>query len=317
MSDKSLFRRNLLIIVALHVLVVCGLFFSGFFSRHRDDATWLDGGGSPPQQASQAGNAQPAPDETAPDSTPDKSPADSGSSAPSLIFLGTPAPSATPTPTPTPTPRRTPEPSTPTPTPTPRTPTPAPSTPRRTPTPKKSASRSPSPKTTPKKSSTPEASSSAKKSASHSETPKPKSTAGKGNDDHEDTGAANAGTSSPKGGKPGTRPGEGGGNRGGKGSIGGAERESQIRWYLEKIHDRIYSRWVSPSADPTLSVLIKIRIQKDGHVSDVSLAKSSGNPAMDESAMLAAKSVKQLDPLPSVIDDSFYDVPIEFKPTPQ
>ena len=58
---------------------------------------------------------------------------------------------------------------------------------------------------------------------------------------------------------------------------------------------------------------MKIRIEKDGHVSNATREKSSGNAIMDESVMTAAKSVTQIDPLPAAIDDSFYDVPIEFE----
>lgn len=86
------------------------------------------------------------------------------------------------------------------------------------------------------------------------------------------------------------------------------------------IHDRFYSQWQQPSSivkeGEKMSAVIKIRIEKDGHISSVSLAKSSGNAIMDESVMTAAKRVTQIDPLPAAIKDSFYIVPIELELTP-
>ena len=46
MGDRSHFRRNLIIIAVLHLLVIGGLWFSGVFSnKTSDEVTWLDGGG--------------------------------------------------------------------------------------------------------------------------------------------------------------------------------------------------------------------------------------------------------------------------------
>ena len=51
------------------------------------------------------------------------------------------------------------------------------------------------------------------------------------------------------------------------------------------------------------SALVKIRIEKDGTISDVSLAQSSGNDVMDKSVMEAARKVTQVDPLPQGLGD--------------
>ena len=125
-----------------------------------------------------------------------------------------------------------------------------------------------------------------------------------------EAGTAGTGNSRGRGGK---HPGNGEGNGNGPGKEGGSK--DQINWYLAMIQDRFYSRWQRPVLGEQLSTVVKIRIQKDGHISAVSLEKSSGNAIMDESAMTAAKSVPQIDPLPAAIQDSFYDVPIEFKLT--
>lgn len=83
------------------------------------------------------------------------------------------------------------------------------------------------------------------------------------------------------------------------------------------IKKRFTSQWVQPAGIAgDISTVVKIRIEKDGHISDVSLAQSSGNAIMDDSVLSAAKGVTQVDPLPAAIKDSFYIVPIEFDLTP-
>ena len=66
-----------------------------------------------------------------------------------------------------------------------------------------------------------------------------------------------------------------------------------------------------------IATLIKIKIDRAGHVSGVSLAKSSGNSTVDESALTAAQRVTQVEPLPKGLGDSDgYEVNIEFKLNP-
>lgn len=82
------------------------------------------------------------------------------------------------------------------------------------------------------------------------------------------------------------------------------------------LHDRFYSEWVQPTSvvqSAKLSVLLKIRIQKDGRISDYSIARSSGNSVVDDSVTAAAARVKQVDPLPSGLGDDYYDVNINFE----
>jgi len=59
---------------------------------------------------------------------------------------------------------------------------------------------------------------------------------------------------------------------------------------------------------------LQIRIEKDGHIAEVKIVKSSGNVVMDESVMAAAKRVLQIDPLPSGLGGgSAYTVNINFE----
>ena len=82
------------------------------------------------------------------------------------------------------------------------------------------------------------------------------------------------------------------------------------------LHDRFYSEWVQPTSvvhSAKLTVLLRIRIQKDGQISDYSISKSSGNPVVDDSVTAAAARVKQVDPLPAGLGSEYYDGNINFE----
>jgi TonB family protein len=105
---------------------------------------------------------------------------------------------------------------------------------------------------------------------------------------------------------------------GGGGHAGGADGESQFGWYGSMLHDRFYSEWVQPtslaSTGAKNSVLVKIRIEKDGRVSNFEVIKPSGNTEIDESVAAVAKRVTQVDPLPAGLGSGdHYDVKINFE----
>jgi len=107
-------------------------------------------------------------------------------------------------------------------------------------------------------------------------------------------------------------------SRGGGGHAGGVGGESQFGWYGSMLHDRFYSEWVQPtslaSTGAKNSVLVKIRIEKDGRVSNFEVIKPSGNPTIDESVAAIAKRVAQVDPLPAGLGSGdHYDVKINFE----
>ena len=84
------------------------------------------------------------------------------------------------------------------------------------------------------------------------------------------------------------------------------------------LHDRFYSEWVQPSSLASSgaknSVLVKMRIEKDGRVSNFEIIKPSGNAAVDQSVTAAAKRVTQVDPLPAGLGNGeHYDVKINFE----
>ena len=107
------------------------------------------------------------------------------------------------------------------------------------------------------------------------------------------------------------------GSAGSGGHASGEGGSSETGWYKNMLHDRFHSEWVQPTtvvaSGAKLSVLVKIRIQKDGRVSDFEIVRPSGNVVVDESVQAVAARVKQVDPLPSGLGDDYYDVKINFE----
>jgi TonB family protein len=310
MTRDARFWRNVTIVGLIHLLVLFGLlWWSRARPRVPKDVVWMEGG---------AGASAPAGAETPPLATPEATPVETPEevkeeptpevvpTAKSEIEIPSPTASATPTPTPTPTATATP---TPTAKPTPK------STPRPTPkpTPRRKSTPSPTPKATPKPKPTPEEE--AEKAAKEVEK---KEAIAKAALAKEKSGKNDEGTAE-KPAKKATAAGDeakakGSGVSGGKGS--GAGGASDVGWYGNMLHDRFYSEWVQPTSvvhSARLSVLLRIRIQKDGRISEYSIAKSSGNPVVDDSVSAAAARVKQVDPLPSGLGDDYYDVNINFE----
>src|SRR6266568_1650070 len=68
---------------------------------------------------------------------------------------------------------------------------------------------------------------------------------------------------------------------------GGGSTASEFGWYGNMLHDRFYSAWIQPTTHvPTgakISTLVKVRIEKDGHVSKFEIIKPSENAVVNES----------------------------------
>jgi TonB family protein len=104
----------------------------------------------------------------------------------------------------------------------------------------------------------------------------------------------------------------------GGGHAGGSVNESQFGWYGSMLHDRFYSEWVQPTsvtdAGGKNSVLVKLRIEKNGHVSSFEIVRSSGNAELDDSVKALANRVSQVEPLPDGLGKAdHYDVKINFE----
>ncbi|MGZ5503872.1 MAG: TonB family protein [Chthoniobacterales bacterium] len=104
---------------------------------------------------------------------------------------------------------------------------------------------------------------------------------------------------------------------GSNGHASGAGNASQFSWYGNMLHDRFYRDWEQPTtvvaSGAKLSALAKIRIEKDGRISDFKIVRSSGNVVVDESVEAVGKKVTRVDALPAGIGSSgHFDVNINF-----
>ena len=110
-----------------------------------------------------------------------------------------------------------------------------------------------------------------------------------------------------------TNPGVGQGSRAGS--------ESLFAWYGKMLHDRFYSEWVQPTSvvasSNKMSTLVKIRIEKDGRISDFAIVRSSGNLLLDESVTAVATRVTRVDPLPDGLGNGPYERKINFELEPR
>ena len=98
----------------------------------------------------------------------------------------------------------------------------------------------------------------------------------------------------------------------------GAGSASQFARYGSMLHDRFFGAWEQPTSvvasGAKMSVLVRIRIEQDGRVSDFSLVRPSGNVVVDDSVAAVAKRVTQVDPLPAGLGQSgHYEVKINFE----
>jgi len=120
--------------------------------------------------------------------------------------------------------------------------------------------------------------------------------------------------------QPASHPSDGKGNSAGTsgGHAGGGSNASEFGWYGNMLHDRFYSAWIQPTTNVAsgnkISTLVRVRIEKDGRVSNFEIIKPSENVVVNESVAAIAKRVTQVDPLPAGLGSGdHYDVKINFE----
>jgi outer membrane biosynthesis protein TonB len=88
-------------------------------------------------------------------------------------------------------------------------------------------------------------------------------------------------------------------------------------WYGNMLHDRFYREWAQPTTvvatGAKLFALARIRIEKDGRISDFRIVRPSGNVVVDESVAAVGKKVTRVDALPTGVGNGgHYEVNINF-----
>jgi protein TonB len=115
----------------------------------------------------------------------------------------------------------------------------------------------------------------------------------------------------------GTGSGDKSGNAGisggtGNGHIGQPNGIANAPWYDTYVAIQIKKNWTPPPAGGGVP-FISVRILSDGTLEFLRLAKSSGNPELDQSAITAVQSVKKLGNPPPAGLPSPYEKIVEFK----
>ena len=288
MSTTPRFWRNVTLIALAHVALIAGLIRWSVAARSAPDAeslVWLSGADDLASQTSEGGAAAPT-EISVPSAEPETSEPDEKekeqpplTQAKSEIELPKPTPTATPAPRPTAKPKAT-------------------LKPTAKPTPKKTVLAKVSKSSAHAKSSLPKS----KEEQSDSSTEKKKSAK---------TASAKAKSTSETG--SGKR-----GSVGKSGSAGGRSNASEFGWYGNMLHDRFYSAWIQPTttvaSGTKISTLVKVRIEKDGHVSKFEIIKPSENVVVNESVAAIAKRVTEVDSPPTgLAQGDHYDVKINFE----
>lgn len=275
MRRNARFWRNVILIALVHLgALIAFLRWAGSSKiAAAQEITWLNTGGEPTETADLA-KAEETP---TPDPERKSSPPEENQPASTPAKSEIQIPAATPHPTP------------------------SPST-----VPKPSPKPSPRKKASPKPSATPEK----KKSRAETTPARKKETAKKTPDKKDKT----ASTRSEKESNEKTAT-TGKGNLGGK--TGASANPANTSWYGNMLHDRFYREWEQPTtvvvSGAKLSALAKIRIEKDGRISDFKIVRSSGNVVVDESVEAVGKKVTRVDALPAGIGSGgHYDVNINF-----
>ena len=279
MRRNARFWRNVILIALVHLGALLALLRWAGSSKiaAAQEITWLNTGGEPTETADLA-KAEETP---TPDPERKSSPSEESQPASTPAKSEIQIPAATPHPTPSPSAISKPFPK-------------------------------PSPKPSPGKKASPKPSATLEKKKSRAETTpaRKKETAKKTPDKKDKT----ASTRFEKGSKEKTAT-TGKGNLGGK--TGATTNPGNTSWYGNMLHDRFYREWEQPTtvvaSGAKLSASAKIRIEKDGRISDFKIVRSSGNVVVDESVEAVGKKVTRVDALPAGIGSGgHYDVNINF-----
>src|SRR5437764_5287628 len=79
------------------------------------------------------------------------------------------------------------------------------------------------------------------------------------------------------------------------GQTGANANPANASWYGNMLHDRFYREWAQPTtvvaSGAKLSALAKIRIEKNGRITDFKIVRSSGNVVVDESVEAGGEKV--------------------------
>ncbi|MGA2097894.1 MAG: TonB family protein [Candidatus Acidiferrum sp.] len=98
---------------------------------------------------------------------------------------------------------------------------------------------------------------------------------------------------------------------------GGGDFASRYGWYVESVKRNISQNWLQSTIDPSVRAarqakcVMSFRILRDGSITNVQMAQTSGNLSMDNSARRALDGIR-FGPLPNDFNGSGVDVIFDF-----
>jgi periplasmic protein TonB len=101
-------------------------------------------------------------------------------------------------------------------------------------------------------------------------------------------------------------------------SFGEGDFGQRYGWYVQAVRNRISSNWLTSTLSPNMitshKVYVEFDIRRDGTITDVKLAESSGIPELDRTGLRAVYASNPLGPLPPDYSGDRVTVNVYFDP---
>ncbi|MCP4296589.1 MAG: TonB C-terminal domain-containing protein [Proteobacteria bacterium] len=94
-----------------------------------------------------------------------------------------------------------------------------------------------------------------------------------------------------------------------------AMSDAMLRFYMPQVNKAINPYWKIPlEMDPSLKVLVEIKVTKIGQIQSYEIMQTSGNKLLDQAVRRIFRKLKSLPPLPKGYPGQFFEFGLTFKP---
>lgn len=92
--------------------------------------------------------------------------------------------------------------------------------------------------------------------------------------------------------------------------------EERYSAYYGVLRDKVQENWIYPQGlkDNRISIIVSMKIARNGKLIEASVEKSSGNKAFDDSLLKAIKKAAPFPPLPTDLEGNFLETGLRFCP---
>ena len=97
------------------------------------------------------------------------------------------------------------------------------------------------------------------------------------------------------------------------------QQSKDLEKYKLEVAFKVANIWTlpdDPNISPKMQTRIAFRVMPNGNIQNISIVKSSGNEALDNSALNAVKMASPVKPFPNTISAPYIDMGLTAKPTP-